>query len=272
MDIFHILPWNITLTLLITLAVALAVAVFCLIRKYTDQALLRQDHEVASYNLNIIALFYCLLISLVVIDVQDDHKDVRDTSIKEASILLNLYTTSSVLPEIDREDIKQGIRNYISYTLDQEWAMLEAGKDLSLVPPIHAHSLWRIFSDFEPKSYRQLALYQDLLNRMNQLEEARFKRLNSVQGSATPFLWAILIYGGLIVIGCTFVFASKSKTEHIMFIVFNVSFLTLVLLLIYCLDSPFTGPTAIEITPFKQVLEQIDGIDMADGYQINASN
>jgi membrane-associated HD superfamily phosphohydrolase len=141
--------------------------------------------------------------------------------------------------------------------------MLKEGKDLALIPPMHAHSLFRVLSTFEPKNLRQFALYQDLLQHTNQLTEARFKRLNSVQGSTSSFLWGILIYGAFIVIGCTFLFASKSKAEHILLIIFNVSFLTLVLLLIYCLDAHFTGPTSIDMAPFTQVLEQMDGFELA---------
>lgn len=257
-DFFDAFSWPVTLGILIALAIAIALSAFFLIRRITNQSQLREDQEIASYTLNTIALFYCLLIGLVVIDVQNRHNDVSAAVIKEAAILINLHRTCNEFPEFDGPKVNKAIRDYAEYILKEEWPLMHQEKNLALLPAIHSHNLWKTLLNMEPLNFKQLALYQDLLDRLDQLTEARFKRLNNVKNSINLFLWNILIYGGIIVIGCSFMFAAQSVVEHVIQISLSVSFLVLVLLLILALDSPFCGPAAISSEPFQLVLERID--------------
>ena len=65
------MAWQATFGIIIIAAISITTIAFLCIRRLTDQSVLRKDQEVASYLLNTMALFYCLLLGLVVIDVQE---------------------------------------------------------------------------------------------------------------------------------------------------------------------------------------------------------
>lgn len=256
---FDEMPWYWASMLVIFLASVCAAAGLFIVRLLTTPSALRKDQEIASYSLNTIALLYCVIVGFVVIRVQERHSNVRDVTVREANLLLNLYYSScDVFPSTTSINIKNRIAEYAEHVIDKEWPLMVKGEDLSLAFPETVHHLWMTYDDIDPKDNGQMARYSECLSRLNDLTEARFGRLSNVGSSEGAFMWTVLIYGGILVIIYSCLFAPNSLTEHLFQLIFTTSFIALVLLLIYSLDTPYTGPTAITPKPFEHVLELID--------------
>jgi hypothetical protein len=259
-EFFFMMPWYYSVALVIFTAVALALIGFYCVHKLVDGQKLREDQEITSYALNTISLFYCLLVGLVVVDVQSEHNAIQDNVIKEASILVDMYHLSKAFAPIDQVPIATAIEIYAKNVMAKELPLMREGKDYALVRYVHPDELWASISKIKPQDYRELALYQNLLDRMNQLTHTRFERFTSVEGRTSTFMWIILIYGGIIVIACSLMFSSKSKISHAIHLGFNVSLISMILLLLYALDAPFAGPTAVPLSAFQEVLDTIQAI------------
>ncbi len=258
-DLFSILPWYWIALLAILLTSVIAVGGLLLVRRMINPQTLRTDQEIASYALNTIALLYCVIVGFVVIRVQERHTVVKDITIKEANVLLNLYYSScDVFPPDACGSIRKSIREYAKDVIDKEWPLMVEGKDITLSFPKSVHMLWKTYDRIDPQGNGQMARYQESLSRLNELTEARFGRLSSIGRSEGTFMWTVLIYGGILVIVSSYLFASSCLAEHTIQLVFISSFISLVLLLIYSLDSPYVGPTAITSKPFEHVLELVD--------------
>lgn len=256
---FSEMPWHWASMMVILLASVCAASGLFIVRWLTNPKTLRKDQEIASYSLNTIALLYCVIVGFVVIRVQERHSNVNDVTIREANLLLNLYYSScDVFPSDLRVSIKDRIAEYAEHVINKEWPLMIKGEDLSLAFPETVHHLWMTYDDIDPKGNGQMARYSECLSRLNDLTEARFGRLSNVGSSEGAFMWTVLIYGGILVIMYSCLFASNSLIEHLFQLIFTTSFIALVLLLIYSLDTPYTGPTAITPKPFEHVLELID--------------
>lgn len=253
------IPWYWAAMLVIFLASVVAVGGLLIIRRLTNPKNLRKDQEIASYSLNTIALLYCVIVGFVVIRVQERHAHIKDGTVREANLLLNLYYSSCDVFSIELcAKIKNAITEYAHHVIEKEWPHMVKGEDISLAFPQSVHLLWMVYDEIEPKDNGQAARYAESLSRLNDLTEARFVRLSNVGTSEGAFMWTVLIYGGLLVTIYSCLFASNSLTEHLSQLIFTTSFIALVLLLIYSLDSPYSGPTAISSKPFEHVLELID--------------
>lgn len=229
------------------------------VRWLTNPNLLRKDQEIASYSLNTIALLYCVIVGFVVIRVQERHTQVKDLNVKEANLLLNLYYSScDVFSPGICSSIKNSISEYTQHVIEKEWPLMVKGEDLSLAFPESVHLLWITYDRINPEGNGQMARYAESLSKLNDLTEARFGRLSNAGRSEGYFMWTVLIYGGALVIIYSCLFASSSLVEHLFQLTFTTSFIVLVLLLVYSLDTPYSGPTAITPKPFEHVLELID--------------
>lgn len=256
---WNVLPWY-SVTIFWMLAIsALAAGGFLLFRRLANPHVLKKNQEIASYALNAIALLYCVIVGFVVIRVQDRNSSLKDTVAKEANLLLNLYYSSCDVfaPDVcDR--IRASICTYTNDVITKEWPLMVEGKDITLAFPKSMHKLWIVYDNITPEGAGQKARYNEAMYRLNKLSEARFIRLSNVGRSEGLFMWSVLIYGGILVIVSSYLFASTSIVEHLAQLIFITSFTVLVLLLIYSLDTPYMGPTAITPMPFEHVLELID--------------
>lgn len=252
------MSWYLLPALLIVGLVSLSILCFFWIRNVTNQKQLKEDQEIISYALNTISLFYCVLVGLVVIDVQSERDDVQEVIVKEAAILMEMYHTANSFDFIKADAVNTAIHQYAITALQTELPLMEKEPDFAHLHYIHTDKLWQALRTIHPADYQQLAVYQKILDNMTQLTDARFKRFSSIGGRTTTFLWVILIYGGILVIACSLMFASKSRLSHAVHLSFNVSLISLILFLIYALDSPFIGPTAVSMTAFEKVIRHID--------------
>ncbi|MBS0634923.1 MAG: DUF4239 domain-containing protein [Verrucomicrobia bacterium] len=258
-DFLNSIPWHITALIAIGVASFFAIGCFLLFRKLINPNVLRKNQEIASYALNTIALLYCVIVGFVVIRVQERNSTVRDHTVKEANLLLNLYYAScDVFSHEISCRIREEIRLYATDVINREWPKMANCEDLTMEYPKSVHNLWATYDKINPQGRGQAARYSESLSRLNDLSRARFGRLSNVDRSEGAFMWTVLIYGGILVVISSYLFVSTSVLEHMLHLFFISSFIVLVLLLIYSLDTPFAGPTAISPKPFEHVLELID--------------
>ncbi len=249
--------WYITIALIVLSIVGVVIFIYSLLHKRVEQSKLKEDREIISYALNKLSLFYCLLVGLVVVDVQSQHNDVQENIVKEASILLDIHQISKSFSFFDQKAISKALEEYVETLYDKELEVLKQGHQICLLPYIHPNKLWKTVASSSPKDAKDLVVYQNMIERLDDLIEARFARFSGIDGRTTPFLWLVLLYGGLLILACSLMFSSKSKMSHALHLSFNVSLIALILLLIYSLDSPFMGPTEVSFRSFHEVLEAV---------------
>jgi hypothetical protein len=251
--------WYVVISLITIASVGTSVFIYSFLRHHIERSKIKEDREIISYALNTLSLFYCILIGLVVVDVQSQHNEIQENIVKEAGILLDIHHISKSFSFFDQDAVKKAIGNYVDRFFSDELPVLKKRKESGFTSFIHADPLWSAISQITPRDMKEAAVYQNMLDRLDSLTVARFARFSSADGRTTTFLWVVLLYGGALVLGCSLLFSSKSTLAHLIHLSFNVSLIALILLLIYWLDSPFVGPTQVTYHALHEVLEETQG-------------
>ena len=77
-------------------------------------------------------------------------------------------------------------------------------------------------------------------------------------------LWVVLLLGGAIVVGFTYLFGLRSTTVHMLMVVVLALTIALVLFTIGALDYPFRGDVRIGPDVFQSVLERFEQSKLSD--------
>jgi hypothetical protein len=98
-----------------------------------------------------------------------------------------------------------------------------------------------LFENVEVRMKAEQVLYREPLDRINELADARNARLVEAGESIPTVLWGVLIVGGILVVGFTYLFGLENTLVHKLMVGVLALSISLVLFSIGVLDYPFSG-------------------------------
>jgi len=114
-----------------------------------------------------------------------------------------------------------------------------------------------------PNNDTQLVLFDNELQRLHDLGDARRARLLQANEGLPAILWAVLLVGGVIEVGFTYLFGLQSTTVHVLMVAALALIISLVLFAV-ALDFPFKGDVRIAPDAFEQVLGRFESSKLSD--------
>ena len=111
--------------------------------------------------------------------------------------------------------------------------------------------------DFQPSTPAQLILYEQALERVHELADARSERLLDADHGLPAIVWIILIIGGVVVVGFTYLFGLESTVVHLFMVSALALIISLVLFTVAELEFPFRGGIWIAPEAMEQVLSRL---------------
>jgi hypothetical protein len=128
--------------------------------------------------------------------------------------------------------------------------------------------VWKIFTELrmiinsvQPETAGEEIRYQQALDAMAQLGDARRERVNeAAQGAVPRLMWAALLLGALITVGFAFMFSLGTVEAHAILVFCLTLIIGCLLLLVHELNHPFSGPVGVEPTAFRLALDRITAI------------
>jgi hypothetical protein len=118
--------------------------------------------------------------------------------------------------------------------------------------------------DFQPSTPAQQVLYELGLERVHGLADARRERLLEADQGLPAILWVVLIIGGSVVIGFTYLFGLDSTVIHLLMVAALALIIALVLFTVAELDFPFRGGIRIGPEAMEQVLGRFETSTLSD--------
>jgi hypothetical protein len=117
---------------------------------------------------------------------------------------------------------------------------------------------------FKPTTEAQQVLYEQGLQQVNDLADARGERLLDAEEGLPAILWVVLIVGGVEVVGFTYLFGLESTSVHVLMVASLTLVVALVLFTVAALDYPFKGDIRIGPDAFEQVLKRFESSKLSD--------
>ena len=137
----------------------------------------------------------------------------------------------------------------------QAWASLDElrGAILGLEPPKGSQQM----------GYDQMR-YNEMLEQLHDLGNARRERLLAAGQGLPPILWVVLILGGVITVGFTYLFGLENTSVHLLMVGSLAMIISLSLFTVATLNQPFNGDVRIHPDAFEQVLGRFETSKLSD--------
>ena len=225
------------------------------VRRKVGAEVLTFHNDVAGFIYAVVGVVYAVLLGFSAIIVWEQYRHAQDGVEQEASALVDLYRDSRGFPPEVRDAVELHVRSYARLVVAKEWPAMAEGTS-SPEAWDEYNELWRTYREFVPSDEYQRLWYAQSLERLNALAGSRRDRLLSVRSGVPTVMWGVLIAGGVITIGFSFLFGTRNAQAQAIMIASLALTIGVVLLSIVALQEPFAGITRVDPEAFHQ-LERI---------------
>ena len=219
----------------------------------------RAHNTVVSATSATAGVINAVLLAFIVFAAWTDYDKAEDGVSEEASLISDLNADASVLPNGLGLHVREELRNYVNVVVDSEWHAMADGRFE------HADSSGRAGWQFLRHTYGDLlelnptkgsetVVVAEMLKRLNQLYDARRKRLESASGgSLNRIVWIVVIGAGFLSVAFCWLLGFEEGSMHAVSTAMVAASFGLVVFLIVALDRPFRGPDQVSAKPFLSV-------------------
>jgi hypothetical protein len=251
------------LLLVVCAAMVVSVVGLALVQRLVSSELRKQHNDVAGFIYAVVGVVYAVLLGLVVVAVWGDYEATRDTTYREADELAEIFWLVHRFPEPQQHHIQELARSYARVVVQEEWALMAHGRSSPRAWAL-LDELRGALEGFEPHTEAEQALYQEGLQQIHDLADARRMRLVEANEGIPALLWVVLGVGGMIAVGFTYLFGLESTWAHRLMVAALAGLIALVLFAIGELDYPFSGGAHIGTGAFKLILERMETSQLSD--------
>ncbi|MFI9550737.1 bestrophin-like domain [Nonomuraea endophytica] len=245
----------------IAIAMACAHLMLATVRRlYPPHRRKSADNDLISGSFATVGAVYALVLGFVIVVVWQQYSETEATVGREANAVADLERMSHALPVDAQRQVQDAARTYLRLVIHEEWPLMARG---ATSPRAHAAlvELWTVYTDMEAKQHAS-PLYDRSVTRLNELGDNRRQRLNDAGQSVSPLMWVMLYLGSVLTVVILCLFDADSDRLHRFLTMTLAGMLTLALILIGALQSPFD--THLPITPemFQAVLDNMRQLEI----------
>jgi protein-S-isoprenylcysteine O-methyltransferase Ste14 len=234
-----------------------AVVGLALVQRLVPATIRKEHNDVAGFIYAALGVIYAVLLALVVIAVWEEFGRARVTVESEANALAEIFWLAHQLPEPEGPHLQELARSYAEEVVEEEWPLMEhtqaTPQGWVLIDDIRA-----TLQGYEPRTVAGQELYAEGLDQVQRLADARRTRLVQAEESIPTVLWVVLVVGGVVTVGFTYLFGLESTWAHRLMVASLAGVIALVLFTIGIMDHPFSGGARIETGAFELILNRFE--------------
>ena len=215
-------------------------------------------NDAVSGTVQAIGVFYGITVGLIAVGVWNTNSNASELVSKEAAAVSALFRDVSGYPSPLREELRETIREYTVFVIEQAWPAQKRGEGQQIdIGTMILDKFQHKLHSFQPANTSQLALHSETLRGYNTLLEYRRLRIDAVGGGLSKVMWAVIWVGAAISIGIAYFFNIPDIKLHAIMVALMGGFLAMVLFMIVINDKPFYGHVSISSDPYKLILERV---------------
>ena len=253
-----VIPIGFGLLLLAVCAAALVSVVgLALVQRLVSSERRKQQNDVTGFIFAVVGVVYAVLLGLVVVAVWGDYETTRDTTYREADELAEIFWLGHRLPPAEGHQLQELTRSYAQVVVDEEWPLMARGES--------SPRAWALIDEIrltlqnqDPNTDAEQVLYDQGLQRIHDLADARRDRLVESREGIPRILWVVLVVGAIVTVSFTYLFGMDSNTTHTLMVAALALVIGLVLFTIGSLEYPFSGNVHLSPEAFNQVLGRFE--------------
>lgn len=249
--------------IVICLSVGVAIAGLVLVQRLVPSKTRQQHNDVAGFIYAVLGVAYAVLLGLVIIAVWENFSGAREIADQEAGELAEIAWLAHRLPEPEGRQLQEEARSYAEVVVNEEWPLMREGQDSPRAWVILDEIRLNI-QNLEVRTSADQILYQQGLERVHELNDARRDRLVDAREGLPAILWVVLVLGGVIVVGFTYLFGLDNTMVHTLMVGALAGIVSLALFTVAVLDYPFGSGVQVGPEAFELVLERFETSKLSD--------
>jgi hypothetical protein len=248
------------LIVVLAVAVAILVAVGSILLANRFLASAGKEHNSAiSPFITVIGLVYGALLGFTVVVSWQQFSSAGAVVADEASRLTTMYGQTVAMPEQERTQLRQLLRQYATAVAGPEWDK-QGGDGTGDGGRNAITGMYRVIGG-QPSDVASSPINGAFLNQLSALASARATRMIDAKPRIPPLLFVALIFGGTVLVTLTGFLRMGSTIGHIAVSSTIAVLLGLLLCIVFSLDHPFGSQRGITPAPFQHALEVFDAVD-----------
>jgi hypothetical protein len=218
------------------------------------------NNDVAGLLFGAVGILYGALLAFIVFATWEGYSGAEHAVTAEGADVIAVYRDTQDFPSPSRELVQAALRTYVANVMSNEWA--SHGNLIAHTTPDLLNPVWALYRAVEPADVRGEARYASAVERLHELERQRHLRHLSGEQTLPDVFWPVLILGSVIIVLFSFAFYQENVVGQAAMTGLLGALLSMVLLLIFSLNQPFTGPIPVSQQPLIHALAQFDAIDL----------
>jgi hypothetical protein len=243
--------------MVIVAAVLLALLGLAVVRRVVSHERLARHTDVAGYVYAVIGVIYAVILAQVVVAAWEEYRDARAVAADEANAVLNVARLAQVWPDEDRIRVEEALDAYAQNVIEVEWPAMAVGQFDPTLQTHLVHRLWHAVNEAGMGAGNSTPNYAASLEQLDTLDEARRSRVLLGQDALPEPMTLTLLVGAVVTVAFSYLFAVEDGWVHGLMTAALAMLVALLLLLVFQLETPFTGISAIEPTAMELVRAEI---------------
>jgi hypothetical protein len=241
---------------IVALSILIAVGGLVFVQRLYSTARRQQHNDVAGFIYAVLGVSYAVLLGLMLIAVWERWNAAEVLTTDEANELAGIFWYAHALPQPEGRHVQELVRSYAQVVVEEEeWPLMEQGRS--------SQKAWDTLDELrgtilglDPPTGAQQARYDEMLVQLHDLGNARRERLLVAGQGLPPILWVVLILGGVITVGFTYLFGLQNTLVHLLMVAALALIISMSLFTVAALDYPFRGDIRIHPAAYEQDLER----------------
>ena len=238
--------------------VLVAVAGLGAVRRLVPAKLRQEHNDVAGFIYAVVGVIYAVLLALMVIAVWEEHEEAKATVREEANGLADVFWLAHRLPEPEGHRLQEQARSYATVVAEEEWELMAQGAGSSPEAWALMDEMRLSVQGLEVRTSADGVLFEHALDRVDALADARRERMVEAEEGIPAVLWAVLVFGGTVTVGFTYLFGLENTWSHRLMVAAVAGLIGLVLFTVGSLEYPFSGGTRVGPEAFELVLRRFE--------------
>ncbi len=201
----------------------------------------------------VIGTTYAVLLAFMLSGVWTMFQQAQVNAEQEANDLVDIFRISASLQEPARKNIRDLARQYARHAVDTEFPAM-TNRDLPPEGGRMVNQMWNLSAAVQPHSNDEAQAVGELVTTLRALTEHRRIRIMQSQEALPGILWAVLIAGGVITVAAACFFGVANFRFHLMQVVVLSFLISLILVAIADIDSPYQGDVKVSPAGFQYAM------------------
>jgi hypothetical protein len=260
------LPVLLVLVVAVTVTIGVTYLAHRLVLRRYDTAQFSRHNDVAGFMITVAGTLYAVMLGLVTVAVWQQYDATRERASVETSAVANIWHTVGAFPPPARDAIQADMRTYTELMIRDEYPFMrtapfsEEHERPTRADAVFMHAMARVTA-LQPTAANAVNAQQIALGLLNELHDARKRRLAANEEGLSWFHWLVLVLGAAVVLGLALLFGIENHQAHFAMTAAAALMIVSMFVLLFELQYPFRSDLRIRPNAWVALTDHIKYMD-----------